>query len=224
MKCKTIQKLIYRESNELTRAEKQRLAQHLKTCKKCRIEQHWFEQQRGVINSIKQAPHLDEPAALTNDVMRSIRQLKFASRRDSAFDKLLHAFTRKPLRFALATSIIIVVGFFFLQEMTVLHRLSRLEKRLAHQGDHSASASFASTAKDLLLLFEHKEDKVIIDKELLDEFLKSYGTLQMENRLLLKTLEQEANKFNVTWQDGLSPDELEILLESEAIRQKLQEM
>lgn len=65
---------------------------------------------------------------------------------------------------------------------------------------------------------------MVIDKELLDEFLKSYAELQMENRLLLRALEEQAKESNVTWQDGLTNQELESLLHNKHIREKFKDL
>ncbi|MBN1480746.1 zf-HC2 domain-containing protein [candidate division KSB1 bacterium] len=225
MRCKDVHKLIYLTESELSQDEKQKLEFHLKECDACRALRDSLAQNIRIIEDMKKNPEIDDATALTNDIMYTIRHIaKFSKKRTNPFDTLLDMFTIKPVRLALAASIVVVFTLFFVQELTVLNRLNHLEQRLAQHGAPSSLTSITGTPKNILSLLDTKQEKVIIDKELLDELLQSYGELQMTNRLLLRTLEEQAEKANITWQDGLTTDEIKSLLESTAIQQKLKNL
>lgn len=224
MRCKEIQKLIYLMENELSKAEIQKLEHHLKKCARCRAVRDALGASPEIIEEIKKSPKLENAAMLTNDIMRSIRHMtKFAKRRENPFDNLLDALAFKAVRIALASSIVFVFGFFFVQEVAVIKRLNHLERRLAQHASSAMFTPITGTSKNILNQLG-KNEKVMIDKELLEDFMQSYGELQMKNRFLLRTLEKQAKKSNITWQDGLTDDEIKSLLESESIRQKLKNL
>lgn len=225
MSCKSVKKLIYMRDDEMSVSERQIVQNHLAECKTCIAERDLFLQEQEVVTSIKAEPVLHEPGLLTSDVMRSIRNVqKFAKQRDNLFDKVLDIFSLRPVRFVFAACIVFIIGFFFAQEMTVLNRLSHLEQRLAQHGTASSMSTLTSSTRDVLSLMNKDENQVVIDKELLENFLKSYSELQMKNRLMLRMLEEQAEESNITWQDGLTEKELESLLQSESVQKKLRDL
>ncbi len=225
MSCKNVKKLIYLRDNELTEAERHILQNHLADCQACAADRELFLQELDVVGSIKSEPVLHDPGLLTSDIMRSVRNVqKFAKRRDNPFDKILDIFSLRPVRFVFAAGIVFIIGFFFAQEIIVLNRLNHLEQRLAQHGTISNMTTLTSTRRDVLSLMNQDEDQVVIDKELLDNFLKSYSELQMKNRLMLRMLEEQAEESNITWQDGLTEKELESLLQNESVQKKLKDL
>ncbi len=225
MSCKDVKKLIYLKENELTDAERQSLQKHLAACETCMSERKAFLQESVIVASMKQNPDLANPDVLTSDIMRSVRHVdSHAKRSINPFDTLLDIFSLRPVRVACAAGILLIIGFFFAQEMTVLNRLHHLEQRLAQHGTVSSMSTMTGTTKDILSLMSNSDETVVIDKELLEEFLKSYSDMQMKNRLLLRKLQEQAEQSNITWQDGLTEKELESLLKSESVQQKLREL
>jgi hypothetical protein len=225
MSCKDIKKLIYLRDDELSISERTALHNHLKKCATCQTERQAFLQEIAIVDSARQEPELMDPDLLTIDIMRSIRNVdKFSKRRHNPFDKLLDIFSLRSVRFVFATGVLFICGFFLTQEMTVLNRLHHLEQRLAQHGTVSSMSTMTGTTKDILSLMSNSDETVVIDKELLEEFLKSYSDMQMKNRLLLRKLQEQAEESNITWQDGLTEKELESLLKSESVQQKLKEL
>jgi len=224
MSCKDVQKLIYLKENELAQHERRVLAQHLEQCEACRFERDLFLKELDAVKSVKKKPVLKNPGLLTSDIMRSVRNLeKYSKQHANPLDKLLDIFSLQSVRFVFATGVVLIIGFFFIQEITVLNRLNHLEQRLAQQGTASTLTAFSET-KNVMSLIGKKNEQVVIDKKLLNEFLKSYGELQMKNRLLLQALEEQAEQSNITWQDGLTEKELESLLESKSVQEKLRDL
>lgn len=225
MSCKNVKKLIYMQDKELSAADRRILQNHLAQCRVCQAERELFLQELDLVRSIKAEPALHDPGLLTGDIMRSVRNVeKFAKQHDNPFDKILDIFSLRPVRFVFAAGILFIIGFFFAQEMTVLNRLTHLEQRLAQHGTASGMSTFTGTTRDVLSLMSTDENQVIIDKELLEDFLKSYSDLQIKNRLMLRMLQEHAKESNITWQDGLTEKELESLLQSESVQKKLKDL
>ncbi|MBN1464953.1 hypothetical protein JXA02_04280 [candidate division KSB1 bacterium] len=221
MNCKTARKLLHLTPDEISIGDWQALRAHLAACETCRDEQRLFEVQRSALNEIRLEPHLDHPTELTNDILRSVRAAGFCRVRAKPVDKLLDLFARRPVRLAFAACVTLMIGLFIAQEIIILRRFARLEGRLAQT---ASSTQFATSPQDVLSLLGQEGERVVIDKKLLEEFLLSYGDLQMKNRLLLQALEEQAQRSNITWQDGLTEEELRSLLKNKTVQQKLKEL
>lgn len=222
MNCKTARKLLPLTPGEMPLSAWQRLRAHLAGCATCRDEHRTFEAQRSALSEIRQEPHLDCPEELTNAIMRSVQTARQFSRgRAKQLDRLLDIFALRPVRLVFAASITLMIGLFIAQEIIILRRFARLEGRLTQT---ASSTQFATSPQDVLSLLGQEGERVVIDKKLLEEFLLSYGDLQMKNRLLLQALEEQAQRSNITWQDGLTEEELRSLLKNKTVQQKLKEL
>ena len=224
MKCKKIKRLLFFKKNELTENEQRKLFEHLKHCETCRLDSERFKEQNRVTDSLISSPTLEDPNALTHDILQSIRFLtKFSKRRANPIDKVLDMFALKPVRLAFASCLVLVIALFIAQEILILNRLKTLEHRLVQQ-DTTVQNVYTEAAKNVLSHFNQSKEQLVIDRELMGELLNSYGELQMKNRLLLRVLEEQAEQANITWRDGLTDEELDQLFQGDRIKQKLKEL
>ncbi|MBN1559294.1 hypothetical protein JW998_03545 [candidate division KSB1 bacterium] len=225
MNCKTAFKLLYLKPDEMPASAWQKLRAHLVLCEKCRDERRLFEAEEAVLSEIRRESHLDRPAELTNDIMRSVRAAeRFARRPSKPVDVLLDVFALRPVRLTFAVCVMLILGVFVAQQIIIVRRFDRLERRLAQTGTAPSTIQVGASADALLALLANQSGQVAIDKKLLEEIVRSYGELQLKDRLLLRLLQERAMRSNISWQDGLNQDELRSLLEDQTIQQKLNEL
>lgn len=229
MKCKDFEKMLYLyRFNELTKAEKNQLDNHLEICQSCRGIKQKIHQQLELINSLKQEPYFDNQEHLAENIVRSIKKsAKFQQYQENAIDKILDLFTWKPVRLALVASILAILGVFIIQEAFILQRMSRMEQRLVTRAqlEKNQTAAIEDVSSQLINILPSANEHVVIDKKLLEQFILSYSELQKRNKLLLKLIEDQAEELvDVSLNDGLTKEEIKKILESEKLIKKVREL
>jgi hypothetical protein len=219
MRCR-IKKIIYLKESERTDKQQKKLEHHLKKCPSCKMMIEELNQHPSLLSSIKEEPVLKNPGALTNDIIRSIRRSKYELHHSKVPERtLLDFMTSRSVRFALGTMFLILVALFSVQEAKIVKQLHHLERRMARQSSSSLTVEgshFNVRQQINKLNSDIDKDHIVIDTEALESLLQSYDKLKIENKLLLKLLEEKSlTTAGVTLEDGLTRDELRTLVNNE---------
>lgn len=231
MKCIKVKKLLYLfRSGELTQKQKKQLEEHFAVCENCRMERARIIEQRQLLKKLRRQPELHDPTQLTDTIMQSIQHSRILSQNSQAKNRveyILDIFNRRFVRIVLSMSIIFLIGFFIVQETIVLHRINQLEQRVALQspGKMKTESVLHTTQEHLNKLLLQQDNNISIDKDILVQLLNSYSELQMQNKVLLKLLEENASKLpDVTLEDGLSEQEIRQILANKKLFKKVSEL
>lgn len=244
MKCIDYQKWLHlNREGELSALQKSRLARHLHHCEVCSREKKKIEKAHRLIRIAGDTISLPSaPRQLTNSILNAVEREKAAeveTNRSLACQKIswIDRLRMPKIRFALAALGVVTIGVFLFQGALILHRISRLEKKIAVQsGRHSQYVSSTAASKQWVRagiqralksadhMYENlPDDKVIIDKaalQLLLSLLKD--RLQGDEKLLQKLREIMPPSEGIDFSDGIKKEELKRILEKkETILQKI---
>ena len=236
MRCKKYRKLLHlNRPGELTERQQMRLARHLAHCQDCAAELRRIQNADATLRQLREfKPELKEPEKLTNEIVQEARGIKSTMRRnpfENFVDGLLDIIEAPKVRFAMAGFVILLVASFFIQEFTVLYRISNLEKRVAMQhknqdsrydkvlaGANALYTYSTSTRQEIysdLVPLHQKidEDLIIVDKKRLASLVETNLKLRKTNKLLLKVIEEISSEASdVVIEDGITKSELDFLL------------
>jgi hypothetical protein len=235
MKCKDFQKLLHlNRDGERSLGQEKKLARHLRRCRVCANEKLKIEKINKLTDIARETiPHHSKPQELTNSIMNSIDQLKWAAEIPPStttgapwFDWLW----LPKVRFALVCIFLLMVGVFIYQGTVILHRISGLEKKMALQSKKQSPSSANFIVSKKLLhpgirralenadrmydMYENlPDDKIIIDKNTLRLLLKLLRNRLRDDETLLKLRENVSlfNDFDFT--NGIKKEELKKILE-----------
>lgn len=225
MRCHKIKKLLYLTKSELTEAERDLVQQHLAQCAACRLEVEQAQKAQQAVQTLKRPPVLHNAPKMSNDIMRAVRKSAKPLADYSFLKKPAIALTQRRVQFAMGAAILLFLCLFGVQEAMILHRLYRLEERMARQGRTTLStrSPLAALQREALLYDAATDgDKIIVDKQSLEKLLKSYGDLQVKNDLLFKLLQKQGlAAAGISLDDGLTLDEVQRLLADPNLLQKL---
>ena len=228
MTCRDVKKYLafYREG-ELSESQQRQVYAHLAECEMCRQEFEEYRWQQDWIQELKQSPKLVNADQLTRSVMFTVRQMQRSQvKRSGFFERLFETLNRTSIRFAVGTAIFMLVGLFVIQEAYILKRIYHLEQRLAQQTTpaESINSRFSKSYAQLLEAVDNQGDHVLVDKQMLQEWLSSYNRLEMSHTLLLKLLIEQENNVDISLDNGLSASEIQTLLENKSLLKRLREL
>ena len=236
MRCKKYQKLLHlNRPGELSERQQMRLTRHLAHCPTCAAAFRRIQNADATLRQLREfKPELKEPENLASEIVQEARGLKGMMRRNP-FENfvvgILDIIEAPKVRYAMAGFIILLIASFFIQEFTVLYRISHLEKRVAMQqknqdsiydkvlaGAHSLNTFSATSRQELysdLVQLHQKidEDWIIVDKKRLASLVETNRKLRKTNKLLLKVIEEISSEASdVVIEDGITKSELDFLL------------
>jgi hypothetical protein len=199
---------------ELSPVQAEALERHLKRCPACAAVQGAVNKMEGLLATARlEVPHLADPARLAERIDSAVGN----ARRESAdrtfsragsargflqvIDGLLRHESARPV-FAIAT--VLIAGVFFIQEATVLKRVSRLEKRMAAVPGESPSAVRLSEwngwsgALPFKTSMRHQagDEWISVPKEDLEKLLEAYEDARRLNGVLLDAVQKYRPQIN----------------------------
>jgi len=119
---------LYR-SGEIGDADRTRLERHLMNCPRCtRLLDSMAELEQRVAPLRRSRPTPPDPEQLTQNIIERIVR---PGVREPAAVSLLSWLSRPRIRLALCSAIILIPGFYIVQEWGTLRRVQQLERRLA---------------------------------------------------------------------------------------------
>lgn len=229
MRCHKAKNLAYFKESELTDRERKKIINHLAKCDSCKKYFNETEQAIKALRSLQAEPTLNNAESLTFDIMRAIGRSQEQYRKPTPLsERLVNVLIQRNTRVALGATIVLLLGFFCMQEATILRRLHHLEQRLAQQpaaatATRSSLTRFQKTME--LIDLTANTDQIIIDKESLEKLLQSYGELEIENKLLFKLLEEKTLALaGINLDDGLTRDELRTLIDNKDVLDEMQNL
>ena len=211
MKCKHFKDWLYLYGDdELTPAQKQQLDRHLAGCPDCRREQgvalqmaDRIRQSRGI------EPEAAEPAELTQQILNRIAAQSLIEHTPKIVPRGLNIFMKPSLRLAMAMTVLIIVGAFAMQSVSLLSRVSRLEQKFAAQ-----TADLRVPELDPALVFRQESDGVLGRISYIQRLIHQYPHLPILRRSSFWRRIQKAipDIAGITPEDGLSTHEILLLL------------
>ncbi len=142
MGCKRYQKLAHlNRPGELSPGQAEALERHLKRCPACAAVRDGVNRMEGLLDAARlETPRTADPAGLAERIASAVestsrgktgRTIKRVGSIKGILP-LIDGFSRhEAARPVFAVAAVLIAGVFFIQEATVLKRLSRLEKRMA---------------------------------------------------------------------------------------------
>lgn len=235
MKCKDFQKLLHlNREGERSPGQEKKLARHLRHCQVCANEKLKIEKIDKQIASARETiPQHPKPQELTLRIMDSIQQLKRAAqaspreaKRTPWFDWLF----QPKVRFALVSIVLLIIGVFIFQGTMILHRISRLEKKMAQQSEKPSPSSLNFIVSKKMLrtginralenvdhMYDRYEnlpdDKVIIDKKTLRLLLELLINQLQDDKSILKPRQNDSLFDGIDFTNGIKKEELKKILE-----------
>jgi len=191
---------------ELSQRERQKLARHLSSCKECAALQERIDNEFKILHALKQERiDIPEKSQMTNAIIQSIVEIE-NSRLQHGFVNWLNQYIPQMywprIRFVLSTCIFLIISAFLVQQVSILHRVSELEKNLNRQASLTGQ-SIQLSDRDIDSFFANMNqyasvqgDKILIDKKALQRLLQSYDKLQFTNKILLGYLEANIPGFD----------------------------
>ncbi len=233
MSCRKYKKMLFLDRpGELSPGEQKELQRHLLTCAACTKLQEKIENDKAIIERLRQtAANVPNAPQLTDDILAGIRLQRRATNipKKHRTDIISARLTLPRLRFILTTFVILILAAFLGQEVMILGRISKLEKQLADKPtvqshDIQESAVLKSFLKNLNQLDLVKDDKILVNKKSLETLLKSYGELKMSNRILLQYLQDHKAEIEGFYEKSINPDQIEkVLKKDKRFRQLIRE-
>ena len=226
MRCHNIIKLAYFEDNELMNKDREKITKHLAKCDSCTQQFNEIRKSFAALSSLKIEPTLHNPTSLTNDIMRSVRRFHVPHQQVLTFsEKVLDLMTHPKIRIAFGATLVMLLSIFCIQEATVHRRLYNLEQRIGRQMPGvTVSRSPLTSLRNKMELIDSQSntEQIVIDKEALEKIVQSYNDLKIENKLLLKMLEEKSlTTAGISIKDGLTRDEIKHLINNDHILKEM---
>ncbi|MCP4148849.1 MAG: hypothetical protein GY757_13975 [bacterium] len=234
MKCKDFRKLLHlNREGELSRRQERKLERHLLTCTDCAMEKRQIEDADDIIRLARASnPRPVNPEFLTDAIMDAIEPAQPATAPFFPASKWFDWLLMPSVRPAAAGIVLVIVGIFIFQGVSLFQRIDQLEQKLARQGTgESSKRGFISknmvrtaTARSLentgRLYRSHREvyngggQPLVLDKKNTLRLLKIIRNRLQEDMELLRFLEEKLlSGTDVDFDDGIQHGELKKLLE-----------
>lgn len=211
MKCKHFKDWLYLYGDdELTPAQQQQLDRHLAGCPDCRREQRVALQMADRVRQSRGIePEAPEPAELTQQILNRIAAQSLIEHTPKVASRGFNLFMNPSLRLAMAMTVLIIVGVFALQSVSLLSRVSRLEQKFAAQ-----TTGLRIPELDPALVFGQESDWVLGRISFIQRLIHQRPHLPIFRQSSFWRRIQNAipDMAGVTLEDGLSTHEILILL------------
>jgi hypothetical protein len=148
MQCGDYERLIHLSgAGERTAEEEQHLARHLRTCPRCAEMQEQMERTDTYIGRLRGlSPAVPRPGLLTDRILAAIDPLPAKHARPWEVLDVLQTILMKPtVRYVYAAAIILAVGLFLYQQVSLVNSLQALERRMEEGGRLRPRASVTYT-------------------------------------------------------------------------------
>ena len=236
MKCKHYKKWLHlNRDGELTPRQWTKLNRHLRHCPSCAEEKRGIENADRFIHAARTAvPRPANPEELTHVIMNAVEQpagpgTDHLPRFEKETNRWLDRFYIPQIRFAMTGIVVFVLGVFIFQGTMILHRIDRLEKKMARRAELPAStdtvftrmttrAGVARILEQADLVYDSlpdEDDLVIIRKGTLRRLLRMLiKPRQGEERLIRQLLKQMSLFNEIDIEDGIKKKELKKIMEN----------
>ena len=146
MNCDDYQRLLHlNRSGEISSHEADDLRDHLRLCEKCRIEYQRIQQADKLLNPLAAfTPAPKNPANLTADIMRRVREDVPSPSRSRLVDSILDFFLPPAIRYATAVVVLLIISTFLYQLVTTLNDVASVEQEMATVSGQKAIAPQAT--------------------------------------------------------------------------------
>ncbi len=234
--CKSIQALLYlHRPGELAEREQIKLQQHLTECPECAA----IAAQLGIMQNhidvlAKSEPVAADTDALTASIMSSVAALERMKnyRSEGVLTRVLHVLFNPRFRLSLASAIVLLLGFFIIQESVYMIRIADLERKMTQSAMSVDSRPFSNQLASLQNVYQQLEETGIIakmelqekkltakqietDKTILLALLENNKNLKIQNELLLKIVQQKnPDLYNTLNRLGLEQPEITRIMEN----------
>ena len=233
MKCKDYHLWLHlNRDGELTSRQAVKLERHLRRCSSCALEKSAIEKADRLIQLARAAvPQPPEPEELTNRIMNSIepsmkaaRSPSFAKQGNRWFDW----FYIPKVRLAMMGIAVVMLGVFIFQGALILHRIGRLEEKMARQPEAPVStetilskrmthARIARILEQADLIYENlpgDDDRVVIRKRTLRRLLRLLVKPPQGNEKLIEQLLLQISLLDeIDIENGIEKRELRKIVE-----------
>ncbi len=211
-RCQSI--MLQRGINGLDGWKRRAYRRHLRACEACaQMENRIDAADRAVAQYREESPRIPDPEATADRILRSIGTGGAAWPRQTVVDGV---FSRARIRFAFAAALLILLGWYFVQETAIVRRVSRLEERIA-AADPSGKNIRTISTDELAGFLEDpgslrnrvKEDRVLISKQDLESVVRAAEQNRLMNRVLLNRIRERGFALTASDLDGISdPDDI----------------
>lgn len=138
MKCKHYQKWLHlNRDGELTSRQSAKLERHLRHCRSCADEKSGIERVDRFIHAAGTVVSVpSEPQVLTRRIMAAVERSDrnaVVPRFEKGVSRWFDWFYVPRVRFALTGVVVLLLGVFIFQGTMILHRLHRLEQKMARR-------------------------------------------------------------------------------------------
>ena len=217
MNCKKFQKYIYLfKEGELTSSEKRNLEIHLNGCSKCAIEAETVISDFSKLNNLKRELEFKESDILFKNIERAIvPEFNFKTVGIKNYiEKIMERISISKARFAFSTIVVVFMVLLVAQEVSVLTRISMLEKRMLEEKNETLDFSQLKLSK----FVSQNQDQILIDRQALENILESYSDLKLTNKILLATLRKAVPELEDNFIDnGLDEQEMKKIMDKKDV-------
>jgi len=236
MKCKQYKKWLHlNRDGELTPRQWTKLTRHLRHCPSCADEKRGIENADRLIHAAgTTVPHPANPEELTHVIMNAVEQSAGPGtgrlpRFEKETDRRLDWFYIPRVRFAVTGIVVLVLGVFIFQGTMILHRIDRLEKKMARRAGLPGStdtvftrmttrAGVARILEQADLVYDNlpdEDDLAVIRKSTLRRLLRMLiKPRRGEERLIRQLLRQMSFFDEIDIEDGIKKKELKKIMEN----------
>lgn len=161
MNCNRYRTMLYLfREGELSNNEAGDLVQHLHACESCRLEKERIDKLDDLVTRVRSfSPTMDSPATLTSGIVSAVRSTFVNDPRLGSGARLFEFFARQEVRIASAFFIILAVGTFLFQYLTLFTQIHSLESAAAWEArpTHAPGLLYSVESARLTKLSDSKE-------------------------------------------------------------------
>ncbi len=219
MKCKGYRRMLYLYRNgELSNPEAEDLVQHLHSCESCRLEKERIDRVDGVVSQVRSfMPPIENPDSLTAAILSKIRSSVTESKSRRLIDRLLDFFILPDVRIASASFVVLAMGVFLFQYLTLFADIHSLELSAVVQSSASPHAEgfYSVKSPQVLELAQSKylqefipageykivNKKILVNQSDVSSLLSSSGLRSLTSTIASSVLHVDKKKLDAIIED-----------------------